>query len=228
MKKIIICILLLLPGLSLSRHQVYQGETSVDVSALYDSLSHPLLEKNYALKMSDNFILRGGQGISLKDGILRLAAPVQGKRFVAVFSGNGTFTLALPTPLECAEFEQQTSNTLHHGSYLFTFKRAVSGPRIVYSQTHRRIPLSDQDVDRKEEEALDRSLKYATDKVNENVLFHLITERLEHNPQPYLFAHFFLMDGKEIFLHTILGDLKKLPFINPRMKLLPDLCFGFN
>ena len=151
--------------------------------------------------MSDNFILRGGQGISLKDGILRLAAPVQGKRFVAVFSGNGTFTLALPTPLECAEFEQQTSNTLHHGSYLFTFKRAVFWSQdSLFSELTDGIPLSDQDVDRKEEEALDRSLKYATDKVNENVLFHLITERLEHNPQPYLFAHFFLMDGKEIFL----------------------------
>ena len=31
----------------------------------------------------------------MKDGILRLAAPVHGKRFVAVFSGKGKFTLGI-------------------------------------------------------------------------------------------------------------------------------------
>ena len=121
------------------------------------------------------------------------------------------------------EFEQQTSDSLHHGSYIFTFSSAVFWSQdSLFSELINGISLSSQDVDSKEEETLERSLKFATDKGNNNVLFHLMTELLEQHHQPYLFAHFFLQNGKEIFLTYDVRRFEEVAILNPLKEMNTD------
>lgn len=177
------------------------AQREADVVALYEALSHPTLDENGAATIDDILLIRGAQEILLKKGTLRLMAPASNRTFGAVFIGQGTYTLIPPTSLEREEFERQTSYKLLNGKYDFTFDRAVFWFHdTLLRELGSGIHYGKKEIERSEKEAVERSLKYATDKSNENVLYHLSTELLEPDPKPYLFAHFFLPEKKEIFL----------------------------
>ncbi len=170
------------------------------LGALYDSLSNPLPDEDKAADLSDILLIRGGQEILLSKGRLRLFKPVDGKIFGAVFVGEGQFTLFIPTRSEQEEFNRQTKFTLTEKRYQWNFSRAVFWfqdtllAELGHGLTFTRIPIT-----RDEEEIVKRSGSYATDKANENLVYDLLTELREENPQPLFVGHFFMPDKKEIF-----------------------------
>ncbi|MBI4547603.1 MAG: hypothetical protein HY707_06475 [Ignavibacteriae bacterium] len=188
----------------------------LDIPTLYDSLSHPILDENAAALLTNHLIIRGRQEIAFTNGMLRLVVPVKGNVFGAVYTGHGTFTLSPATPLEKSEFERQTFLKLQDGKYIFTFDRAVLWFHdTLFHELGQGIRYERKDIDRKEREALERSLRYCTDKVNDNVLYHLMTEMLEQDPKPYLFAHFFLPEKNEIFFSHDLRRFEEITIYKP-------------
>src|ERR1043166_8880531 len=68
--------------------------------ALYDSLTHPILEGERISSLSNVSIIRGGQKVVFKSGTIRFFAPVKGKRFGCVFTGSGKYIISPPTEVE--------------------------------------------------------------------------------------------------------------------------------
>ncbi|MBI5021901.1 MAG: hypothetical protein HZB59_10740 [Ignavibacteriales bacterium] len=83
-----------------------------------------------------------------------------------------------------------------------------------------------KEIERIENETLDRSFKYISDKYNENVLHHIITELLEENPKPYLFTHFSSSDKKEIFFSYDLRRFEEVNIFKPPLEALTGSLFA--
>src|SRR5260221_8066761 len=152
------------------------GQSPPDgVSGLYSAVSHSAPDQNAAANLSDVVMIRGGQEFSLTRGTLRLLVPVGGRVFGGVFTGEGTFTLYPPTPVERAEFERETTYKLQDGKYIFHFDRAVLWFNdTLLHELGPAIRFGPMDIQLRERDAIDVSLRYATDRANENVLYHLI------------------------------------------------------
>lgn len=204
----------------------HQLTAETDVASVYDSLRASVLEEHKAAQISDILIIRGGQEIYFANGTFRLLEPVRGKYFGAVFTGEGTFTILPPSEMERSEFERQFEWKLTEGKYSFNFNKAVLWFQdTLLGEMGLRSFTGEKEIERTEDEALERSFKYITDKYNKNILHNIITELLEDNPKPYLFAHFTSKDKEEIFFSYDLRRFEEVNILKPPLESLTGSLF---
>lgn len=154
-----------------------------------------------AADVTDILLIRGGQEILLSGGTLRLFKPVAGRVRGAVFTGEGQFTLFIPTESEREEFTRQMDLELAENRRSWNFNRAVFWFHdTLLSELGSGISFGPRELTHTEEDVVERSRRYATEITNRNVVYDLLREIEEGDPRPYLFAHFGMPDKKEVFL----------------------------
>jgi hypothetical protein len=174
------------------------------VTALYDSLADPALDPEHGYNLLEVTLTRGGQLVTFHNGTLHAFTAVNGHRFGAVFTGKGEFTIHPLTDIERREFERQTSLLLVDGKHAYPFQRAV----LWFSDSSFTELTSTSDpkpmkVLPEEDRAVRRSLQYATDRSNENVLHRILQEMFEQAPEPYFLGHFIQdQEGNDLFLEV--------------------------
>jgi len=182
---------------------VSQAQQKPELFGFYDSVAHPVLEPDKVINIQDVVLFKGGQEISLATGHLRLFKPIHGKTYGGIFTGKGSFILTPPSESERLEFQRQTKMELEEGRKTFTFTRAV----LWFEESLLRdlgspLAFDPLDVSREEMDAVTRSGNYMEEKTAENMIYKVMRELIEDHPQPFLFAHFFLPEKKDLFLEV--------------------------
>ncbi len=169
------------------------------LEALYDSLSHPVLDEHRAFTLTNISFLRGGQKVVFTSGSLRLFRRVHGKVFGGVFTGSGSVTIAPPTPLEKQEFELRMNEKLVEGVHIFPFQSATLWFQDTLLSELGGLMPKPIEVVRQEKETAEKSMAFAVDKSNQNVIYRLVDEMMDLRPEPYSCVHFIPAQGKELF-----------------------------